>query len=112
MCKPIIAPNESEHKPLLRFYRINALCYHTGTLLHIANGVVTVDGAAYLGQIRADADDPTSYTVAAFTTRDGYGVPAPAGWEASVIRDDPPPTGGGLLLPFTARYIMQEVRAA
>lgn len=102
MCKPIIDPITPDHKPLIRYYRIGAICYHTGDLLHIANGVVTVDGAAYLGQIRADPDDPTVYTVAAFVDSAGYGRLAPAGWEASVIRDDPPPTGGGLLL-FPAR---------
>lgn len=100
MSTSIIPETDPQHKPQLRYYRINAICFHTGTLLHIANGVIEVDGTAYLGQIRADADDPTDYTVAAFVDSIGTGVPAPAGWEADIL-PDPPPTGGGIL-PFPA----------
>ncbi len=74
---------------IVRYHQIGAICFHVGDLLHIANGVVEVDGTGYLGCVQADADDLDSFTVAAFVTGNQHYFTAPAGWEADVTATAP-----------------------
>jgi hypothetical protein len=87
----------------VRHYRIKPIILHTGRWLHIADGVLEVDGVAWLGQVQADPDTG-AYQVTALVDRTGHGWHAPLGWQADIIHPEPPPpSGGGLLrLPLAS----------
>src|SRR4051812_45544630 len=62
--------------PVIRVHRINAFTFMDGLRLCMATGVIEVDGAAYLGEIRVPSDAPTEFTVAALITRQNQMISA------------------------------------
>jgi hypothetical protein len=96
---PIIDPQTPERNPAspIRYHRIAPIILHTGVWLHIADGVIEVDGSPYLGQVTGAGP---AFRVAGFLVGNHYAYPAPVGWRADILAssslngrgDEPPPS--------------------
>jgi hypothetical protein len=73
--------------PVIRYYRITPIILHTSRhQLAIADGVVEVDGAAWLGQVQTDPDTGAWQVAAIVDAQSGYAWRAPVGWQADTLQ--------------------------
>lgn len=82
MDKDIVAPNGAERKIDLAYFRINPITlYLSNDTVFVADGVISVDGCGWLGQVRGTGP---AFVVAPYVDSDGYGWMAPGTWTAAI----------------------------